>query len=326
MEKELLEKLKQITTNQISLTDACNILKKTNYEVLGLLHELRLLGINVIIQKKDDDIYLYNQGERELEENSQYQIFTDEGNEFKFVAISDTRFGSRHQQLSILNDIYEKAYDLGYHNVILCGNISEGIYPLTNIYSEDNFLDDTLEQVDYITDNYPYIEGIKTYFITGSKDEKHLKNNRINLGKRISQNRPDLIYLGHNSCRIKIDDVKILVFSSPLQKTYTISYRPQQQIDSFRSEDKPDVILFGGQLNLEKFSYRGVKCLTIPSVCATTREMNDRRYSNTIGAWYVTLKTDKYGSLVSINAMDSIYYKTNVDDYKKRKVLRIKRG
>ena len=132
-----------------------------------------------------------------------------------------------------------------------------------------------------------------------------------------------MIYLGHGSCKALVDKTKILLLSSPLQKTYTVSYRPQQQIDSFRSEDKPDILLFGGGLQLEKFTYRSVKCLSIPSVCATTREMNDKRYSNTIGAWYVTLKTDKYGNLLSLNAMDSIYYKTNPDDYTKRKVLKI---
>ena len=84
------------------------------------------------------------------------------------------------------------------------------------------------------------------------------------------------------------------------------------------------MLLFGGQMQLEKFTYRNVKCLSIPSVCATTREMNDKRYSNTIGAWYVSLKTDKYGNLLSVNAMDSIYYKTNENDYVKRKVLKIK--
>lgn len=324
MEKlQELEKLKELTKNQISLSEVCNILDKNSYEVLGLLHILRLQGINIVMQKRDDDIYMYNYGEMELENNNKYQFVTNDNNEFKFVVIADTRFGSKHQQLSILNDIYQKAYSLGYSNVFLVGNISEGLYPLTNVYSEDNFLDDTLEQVDYITDNYPYIEGINTYFITGLKDEKHLKNNKINLGKRISTVRKDLIYLGHGSCNVLIDKTKLLLLSSPLQKTYTVSYRPQQQIDSFRSEDKPDILLFGGGLQLEKFTYRSVKCLSIPSVCATTQEMNDKRYSNTIGAWYVTLKTDKYGNLLSLNAMDSVYYKTNPNDYTKRKVLKI---
>ena len=324
MEKiEELEKLRELTEKQISLTEVCKELNKNNYEVLGLLHELRLKGINIVIQKKDDDIYMYNHGERDLKSNNKFPFYTDFNNEFKFVVIADTRIGSKSQQLSILNDIYQKAYSMGFNNVFLVGNISEGLYPLTNVYSEDNFLDDTLSQVDYITNNYPYIEGMKTYFITGLKDEKHLRNNKINLGKRISQVRDDMIYLGHGSCKALVDKTKILLLSSPLQKTYTVSYRPQQQIDSFRSEDKPDILLFGGGLQLEKFTYRSVKCLSIPSVCATTREMNDKRYSNTIGAWYVTLKTDKYGNLLSLNAMDSIYYKTNPDDYTKRKVLKI---
>lgn len=322
---EELEKLKELTKNQISLGEVSKELDKNSFEILGLLHELRSQGINIVIQKKDDDIYMYNYGERELKYNNKYKLYTNEFHEFKFVAISDTRFGSKHQQLSILNDIYQKAYDMGYNNVFLIGNISEGLYPLSNDYSEDNFLHDTLEQVDYIIDNYPYVDGIKTYFITGKQDEKHLRKNKLNLGKRISLARDDMIYLGHRSCKLEIDKTKVLILSTPLNKTYTVSYRPQQQIDSFRSEDKPDMLLFGGQMQLEKFTYRNVKCLSIPSVCATTREMNDKRYSNTIGAWYVTMKTDKYGNLLSVNAMDSIYYKTNEDDYVKRKVLKIKR-
>ena len=323
---EDLEKLKELTKNQISLTEVCQKLNKKQYEVLGLLHELRTQGINISLQKKDNDIYMYNHGERELEKNNKYQFYTNQDNEFKFVAIADTRFGSKSQQLSILNDIYQKAYDLGYNNVILCGNISEGLYPVTNIYSEDNFLSDTLEQVDYIVSSFPYIEGMKTYFITGSKDEKHLRHNKINLGKRISQVRDDMIYLGHNACKVKIDNTNMLVFSSPLQQTYTVSYRPQQQMNSFRSENKPDIMLFGGSMQLEKFTYRNIACLSVPSVCATTKEMNDKRYSNTIGAWYVTVKTNQYGNLEKINAMDSIYYNTNEDDYVRRKVLRIKGG
>ena len=113
------------------------------------------------------------------------------------------------------------------------------------------------------------------------------------------------------------------VLNSILAKTYTVSYRIQQQIDSFRSEDKPDILLLGGLLQMEKFSYRNVECISVPSVCATTKEMSDKRYSNTIGAWYITVKTDKYGNLETVKAIDSVYYKTNKDDYLKPKVLRL---
>ncbi len=321
--KELLNQLTNLTKKEVSLSVLCEALELNEYEVLALIRQLRLDGINILTQIRDDDIYMFNHGERELEEENTYKFHTDENNEFKFVAISDTRFGSKYQQLSILNDIYTKAYDLGYKNVILCGNISEGLYPLTNIYSESNFLDDTLTQIDYIAQSYPYIEGMKTYFITGIKDEKHLKNNKINIGKRISDIRGDMVYLGYSSCNISIDKANMLVSNSKLAKTYTLSYRAQQQVDSFRSEDKPDILLYGGLLQMEKFTYRNVKCVSVPSVCATTKEMNDKRYSNTIGAWYVTVKTDKYGRLEKLNAIDSVYYKTNKDDYKKSKILKL---
>ena len=132
-----------------------------------------------------------------------------------------------------------------------------------------------------------------------------------------------MVYLGHTSCNIQIDKTNMLVFSPKLEKTYTVSYRPQQQIDSFRSEDKPDILLYGGLLQMEKMTYRSVKCISVPSVCATTKEMSDKRYANTVGAWYVTVTTDKYGNLLNVRAIDSVYYKTNKDDYTKRKVLKI---
>lgn len=324
--KELLEKLKTLALKEVSLTTLCETLELNEYEVLGLVGELKGEGINIITKRFDDDIYMFNQGEGTLSDDNVYHFNTDLNNEFKFVAISDTRFGSKSQQLSILNDIYTKAYDMGYMSVIHCGNISEGLYPITNIYADTNFLDDTLRQVDYIVQNYPYIEGIKTYFITSSKDEKHLKNNKINIGKRISDVRDDMIYLGNSSCTIEIDKAKMFVFNPKLGKTYTVSYRPQQQVDSFRSEDKPDILLYGGLLQMESFTYRNVRCISVPSVCATTKEMSDRRYSNTVGAWYITIKTDEKGNLLSVKALDSVYYITKKYDYISSKKLVLRKG
>lgn len=320
MENEaLLEKLKTLTLKEISLTNVCKVLELSEYELLGLVRELRTEGINILIKKHDDDIYLLNLGEKENNKEKEISFKTNDSNEFKFVAISDTRIGSKSQQLSILNDIYQKAKDEGYDTVIHCGNITEGLYATNHEYSESTFLDDSQIQVDYIKENYPKVDGIKTYFITGMKDQKHLKHNSISIGRRINNARDDLIYLGQNSCNVNIDNTKMKIVNSRLAKTYTVSYRPQQQIDSFRSEDKPDILLLGGLLQMEKFTYRDVACLSIPSVCATTEEMDEKRYSNTIGAWYITVKTNEKGKLESIKALDSVYYVTDKNEYKKGK-------
>jgi len=320
MENELLvEKIKTLTLKEISLSTLCNTLEIDEFEILGIVGQIRKDGINIVTKKHDDDIYLLNLGEKENKKQNETSFKTDESREFKFVAISDTRIGSKSQQLSILNDIYEKANELGYNTVIHCGNITEGLYPANHDYADSTFLDDSQIQVDYIIKNYPKYKNIKTYFITGTKDLKHLKQNNISIGRRINNARNDLIYLGQNSCNIKIDNTNMKVLNSKLAKTYTVSYRIQQQIDSFRSEDKPDILLLGGLLQMEKLTHRGVAAMSIPSVCATTEEMNEKRHANTIGAWYITVKTNEKGKLESIKAFDSVYYTTDKDDYKNKK-------
>jgi len=323
MNTELLDKLKELSQKEISLSDLCKMLDLNEYEILGLIAELRKEGINITTKQKDDDIYMFNQGEKELLNDNTYSFKTDKNHEINFAVISDTRLGSKSQQLSILNDIYSNAKEFGITHVIHCGNISEGLYPINNKYANTLFLDDTLRQAQYIVDKYPQVEGIKTYFITGVKDETHLKTNKINIGKRISDMRDDMIYLGENTCTIDIDKAKMLILNLNLGKTYTSSYRPQQIINSFRSEDKPDIMLYGGLLQMEKFTHRDVQCITVPSVTATTQEMIQKRYSNTIGVWYITIKTNEKGNLSYITAMTSPYYLTNKEDYIKAKVLKL---
>ena len=311
---EKIAELLELTKKEKNISVVANALGISEFETLGIVHTLIERGNHIIVKQYDDGFHLLNKGDPVEVEGGKYSFGTDENNEFKFAVISDTRLGSKSQQLAILNDIYRKAQEMGIHNVILCGNISAGLKPITDV--ESNFIDDTQAQIDYIVANYPKYEGIKTYFILGKEDNKHLTKNNINIGQRIASQRPDMIYLGKDLCDITIDRAKMQVLNSKLSKTYTASYRPQQTIDAYRSEDKPDILLFGGLLQMEKFKYRGVACITVPSVCATDKEMKTKRYNNTIGAWYVTAKTTEKCLLESINAIDSPYFISNKNDYK----------
>ena len=311
--KETIDSLLEFIKKEKNISQVSSALGLSPYEILGLVYDLRESGFNIIAKEYDDGFHLLNQGDQTDKEVSHYTFETDENNEFKFVAISDVRLGSRSQQLGILNDIYKKAKEQGIHNVIVCGNISAGLK--SKMTDETNFIDDTQAQIDYIVNNYPRVDGITTYFISGKLDDTHISK-KINIGQRIASQRSDMIYLGEDVCDIDIDRVKMQVMSCQLSKTYTASYRTQQTIDAYRSEDKPDILLYGGLLQMEKYNYRDVKCISTPSVCATDKEMKAKRYANTIGAWYVTLKVKQNGKLDRITAIDSPYYVTNKDDYK----------
>ena len=321
---ETIKKLLDFIEKQKTLTDVCIEMDMNDYLVLDLVGYIKSKGVNVAMQTAaDGTVYMVNMGDCEFVEKNIYNFSTDENNEFKFILISDTRLCSKSQQLSILNDIYQKGHDLGYDNVILLGNISAGIYPLTKVYAQTNFINDTQGQIDYIVNNYPRVDGMKTYFVTGILDNIHLSKGKVDIGKRISESRDDMIYLGENSCDVILDNMTMALFSSQLAKTYTVSHRTQQQAVSFRSEDKPKVMLYGGLCQCEQYTYRGIKILDCPSICATTKEMAEKRYSNTIGAWYVTIKTnEKTGDFEKINAFSSLYYQTNKSDYLNAKPLK----
>lgn len=98
-----------------------------------MINELREHGINIVTKVFDDDIYMFNNGERELSENYTCNLNTDNNNEFKFIAISDTYFGSKYQQLSILNDICSKGINMGY-NTIFPVVIYPQVYTLLQIF------------------------------------------------------------------------------------------------------------------------------------------------------------------------------------------------
>lgn len=325
MNQQLIEVIKRLTKKEISLSNLKEQTGLNECEILGYGLRLKELGTNIVSIKKDDDIYLFNHGEKFFTIGNSYNFETDSKNEIKFTFISDTRFGSKSQQLSIVNDIYKKSYDFGINKVLLCGNISEGIYKVNDPYAHTLFLDDSLRQVEYIANNYPKIDGIETYFITGKKDATHLQLNKINIGKRISEFRNDMHYLGEKSCIISIDKMKMQLLTLQLRKAYTVSYRTQQLINSIRSEDKPDMLVYGGLLQQEIFTFRDVKCVSVPSVTSTTLEMTDKEQSNAIGAWYTTIRTDKRGNYDSIETNASPYYVTKKDDYFYSKKLVIKK-
>ena len=122
--EDIVVKFLNFIEKERSLSSACLEMQMNPYQVLGLVNHIKSKGINIVMNKINDDIYMVNMGDYEFVEKNEYYFDTDESNEFKFIVIADPRLGSKSQQLSILNDIYLKGHQMGYNDVILCGNIS----------------------------------------------------------------------------------------------------------------------------------------------------------------------------------------------------------
>ena len=328
------------------LEDLCKSYKISREDMLVLIHELKQRGNNVVmlntsaykgsdISEEEEEVQvtlIRNFGHEKLINELSYEIVNDD-DDIKAMLISDTRFGSIYQQLSILNDMYVKAKEMGVKYVFLTGDVVEGIYTGTkSIYNTTLHKYGYEDQAKLVAELFPRVEGITTYFITGEHDLSFLKSKaKIDIGTIINSMREDMIYLGPRRKKVNFitnrgnGQISLYLNHAKGNVPYTVSYKPQQKISSFRNEDKTDILVTSHFAACDSFLRRGVRAYQVPTVTATTDEMKDATTPvyNTVGSWIINLSKDKKGNLENTSQMWLPYYKTIPDDYKTARALYI---
>ena len=330
--EELLEKLKEkLLSRECSLESLALEFGVSDKEIMGYVRILKARGENINVAKKSDGIYIENFGDNTINNHNTKTIINDE-EEYKILLISDTRLCSQFEQISILNNIYSIANEMGIKTVLHLGDITEGIYfGKSRIYNQSLIHHNPDTQALYVKNNYPYIKGMTTYFITGEHDLSFLKTkSKEDVGDEIANLREDLVYLGQRNCMIYLQDsdghkpIKIDMRHPDEKIPYTISYKPQKIVDAMRSEERPDILNFGHFLVQDSFLHHNVLVNQVPSITATTPEMVDRGYNNTVGATILTLHLDKSKTktkLVKVDRMFLNYRQVIEDDYRRFKPL-----
>ena len=319
------------------LAKSYNISKE---DLFVLIHELKKRGNNIITlnttatQEESDDkvqvTLIRNFGHEKLVDDLNYEIVDNDEN-IKMMLISDTRYGSIYEQITILNDLYIRAKKLGCKYVFLTGDVVEGMYTGSkSIYNSTLHKNGYEDQAEYVSQMFPRVEGITTYFVTGEHDLSFLKaEDKIDIGTLIDSKRDDMIYLGPRRRKVTFinDDnkgsISLYLQHSKGAVPYTVSYKPQQKISSLRNEDKTDILITSHFAACDSFLRRGVRSFQVPTVVATTDEMKDATTPvyNTIGGWIVNLEKDKKGKLKNTTQIWVPYYNTIIDDYKTAKAL-----
>lgn len=290
----------------------------TELEVSGVIKELKEDGYNIFHIIRNGEEVAHNLGNESL--RNQTIVELPIRNEFSFLAISDTRLCSYNEQMSILSEIYKRGFAFGSDFVLHMGDITEGIY--TNNYLKDTvFAHDTESQKEYVVNNYPYIPGMPTYFIIGDHDESHIKATGENIGKLISNERNDMNYIGQRRSVVKVGNTNILMRHPNGKVAYTMSYKSQRHINAMRSEDKVNIILNGHWCYMDEYVLRKIHQFSIPSIVATTPEMDFQDTPNTIGAYIINVKLDEKGNFLKTTNRKMCYYKTLKEDYRRIKPL-----
>ena len=247
----------------------------------------------------------------------------------QICVVSDTHFGNNEQQLHLLNDVYQEAYNRGITTVLHVGDVTDGLYPDRKENPRLQFLHSYDEFANYTADMYPEIEGITTYYILGSHDETFYKNGGATINNFLSRCRKDMVYLGQDFGRFFQDKVEIDMDHPGGGKNVSVSYALQKRVEVLESHHKPQVLLVGHYHGSYHMNYRNVEAIMVPALCGKTQFQQKKGLWNDVGAYFLDIYSDEKGNTVYFEAEEVLFDKKDMweeagKDKNKVKKLEIK--
>ncbi len=282
-------------------------------EVNGIVELCKLYGKDISIEEVNDTL-IFKKNASKIIAASKLGINDSRLNHNQICVVSDTHFGNIHNQLHLLNDIYEEAYNRGIKTVLHVGDMVDGNYTNRPESPRQQFLHGFDEQAGYVVDMYPEIEGLTTYYILGSHDETHYKNNQSTINEWVSRCRRDLVFLGQDTGEFNVDNVKIILDHPGGGSAQSLSYKPQKRIEILESHLKPKLLLIGHYHKSYAFSYRNVQCLLVPCLCDVTQFQRKQGLSNAVGAFFLDIYSDKNGNIQYFEPEEILYNKKDMWD------------
>ena len=324
------QKLKRIYNyikNNDSVSDVCAKLNITEEELKGLIEMLRVYGYNVSLL--DNDMIQKKRVYKTDKDNIKLDYSKTE--EIKLCVISDTHMGNKLEQLTLLNEVYKEANDRGITTVLHCGDLTDGDYRNKRpAHPYELFAQGFDEQTENVIENYPYVEGITTYFIGGNHDATHFINGGATVGKWVSKVRDDMEFLGVNEAYFYPSgksNFKIKMQHPGGGVSKSLSYKPQEAINKMASGDKPKILLQGHYHKSYYMFYRNVHAFLVPSLVDQSEFMKANDMQNIVGAYFLTININKKGEIEYLMPEVKLFGQKDYikDDYKTAKRLVIKK-
>ncbi|MDO4962974.1 MAG: metallophosphoesterase family protein [bacterium] len=125
---------------------------------------------------------------------------------FKCLAVSDIHVGNIDSNINYLNTVYDFANREGIHYILNCGDIIEGDYTTSK-----KSIPSTMEQLEYLLKKHPYDKNILNLLVLGNHEFYSLKKDGLDIAKKISNSRYDIIPInyGQGNIRLKKDSIAL---------------------------------------------------------------------------------------------------------------------
>jgi predicted phosphodiesterase len=324
--EKYIDKIYAFIKNGTRFEDFIKEMNISMTEGYGLIETMKLYGKPIELNMDENGILTFHK--KKKAKTAQYTSKDKEGLiETNLCVISDTHLGTKEQQLTLINEVYKEAHRRGIKTVLHIGDVLDGDY--TQVRKEQTyqlFLRGFDEQVGYVIDMYPHIDGITTYFIQGSHDETHLKNGGATAGAWIDRCRDDMIYLGQDKATFKINNLRILMDHPGGGNAKSYSYKPQQAIEGLNPGEKPNILLQGHYHKSYYMFYRNVHSLLVPCIVNQSQFMKKMNLQNIVGAYFLKIYSDEKGNIHYFEPEEHLFSTKDLieNDYLKCKKLDIR--
>lgn len=282
-------------------------------ELKGILELCRIYGKNIDIIEKNGTL-IFDKPTTRTFITTKPDLTGEKLTHTEICVVSDTHLGNVHQQLHLLNQVYQEAYNRGITTVLHCGDLVDGNYLNRPEQPRQQFLHGFDEQVGYVVDMYPKVKGITTKYILGSHDETHYKNGQATVNNWLSRCREDMEYLGQDSAAITINGVKIFMDHPGGGSAQALSYKPQKRIETLESDFKPKILLIGHYHKSYAFVYRNVRGIQVPCLCGKTQFQQKQGLSNVVGAYFLNIYSDSKGNIQYFEPEEIIFRQNELWD------------
>ena len=237
----------------------------------------------------------------------------------KIGIISCTHFGSKYAQITHLHHFYARCKDEGVSTVFHCGDLVDGDGRIYRGQRYEMHLQGIAEQRDFVVSAYPKI-GIPTKIISGNHDESFAMSAGVDIVADVVKERKDLDYLGRYAANLFIagGKVKVKLHHGEGGNAYAASYKGQKYIETFTSENKPQVYVLGHYHTFIQMFRRNIHFFQLGCFQAQTPYLVRKMLSPELGGWIIEYSLDPEDgwSLSLVKAGLVPFYKVIKDDWK----------
>lgn len=217
-------------------------------------------------------------------------IITFEGEDFKFLVLSDTHIGSIYFEDELLLSAMEEGKKQGRTAMLHAGDIIEGMSTRPGQIYE-------LTEIGYAAQRNKAVElfkqwGKPMYFCTGNHSDWFNTKSGIGLdvGEDIESRIPDSHYVGVHEGVVDINGVSFMLWHGEDGSSYATSYRVQKIIEAFTGGEKPKVLIVGHSHKMVYIFERNIHAISAGSIQRQSGFMRYKRLAAHVGFWIVSGK------------------------------------